>query len=88
MHFSQLSHEGKLLKCYSLYMNMKLLFTSQAASAVQELPKYGEMDRTAVQILPKCSRPVVSLQLMLFVMSVSKYKFPLKSDFTALVFIL
>lgn len=40
-------------------------------------------DRTAVKVLPKCSRPVVSLQLMLFVVSVSKYKFPLKSYFTA-----
>lgn len=69
-------------------MTVKLLFTSQAASAVQELPKYGEMDGTDVQVLPECNRPVGSLQLMLFVVSVSKYEFPLKSYFIALVFIL
>lgn len=52
---------------------------------MQELPKYGEMDRTTVQVLPKCNRPVVSWEFMPFVMSVSKSKSPLKSYFIALV---
>lgn len=49
---------------------------SQASSAVQELPKYGKIDRTALLVQPKCNRSVVSLQLMLFVMSDSNDKFP------------
>lgn len=75
MHLSELSGEGELVCGASCMMRSFLnvtvctqlwSFTSQASSPVQELTKYGKMDRIAVQLLPKCNRPVVSLQLMLF----------------------